>query len=144
MALPLNNSSRHPQRPLRRPARRPRPRQPLAEAAATAEQRLLNGPSEFFDFDTTAGSEPPIPDAPPAETHQKITLNGESLAYTTRAGYMPLRNATTGQSEAHIFYTCYSKDGVSDASSRPYRSSSAARLASRPRGRSSAAWVRSA
>ncbi len=54
-----------------------------------------NGPNEFFDFDTTAGSEPPIPDGPPAETHQKITLNGEALAYTARAGYMPLRNATT-------------------------------------------------
>jgi carboxypeptidase C (cathepsin A) len=78
-----------------------------------------NGPNEFFDFDTTAGSEPPIPDGPPAETHQKIALGGETLAYTTRAGYMPLRNATSGQSEAHIFYTSYSKDGVSDASSRP-------------------------
>jgi carboxypeptidase C (cathepsin A) len=78
-----------------------------------------NGPNEFFDFDTTAGSEPPIPDGPPAETHQKIALGGETLAYTAHAGYMPLRNATSGQSEAHIFYTSYSKDGVSDASSRP-------------------------
>ena len=35
------------------------------------------------------------------------------------AGYLPLRNATTGQSEAHVFYTSYSKDGVTDASTRP-------------------------
>src|SRR5262249_44851208 len=36
----------------------------------------------------------------------------------TRAGYLSLRNATTGQSEAHLFFTCYMKDGVSDASTR--------------------------
>jgi carboxypeptidase C (cathepsin A) len=34
-------------------------------------------------------------------------------------GYLPLRNATTGQSEAHVFYTCYAKDGVTDAAVRP-------------------------
>ena len=71
------------------------------------------GATEFFNYDPSAGSGPAIPDAPPAETHQKITLNGDALAYTARAGYLPLRNATTGQSEAHLFYTSYSKDGVS-------------------------------
>jgi carboxypeptidase C (cathepsin A) len=75
--------------------------------------------SEFYNYDTTAGSGPAIPDAPPIETHQKITLNGEAIAYTVRVGYMPLRNATTGQSEAHVFYTCYTKDGVSEGSVRP-------------------------
>lgn len=74
--------------------------------------------NEFYNYDTTAGLAP-IPDSQPTETHQKITLNGEALAYTARAGYMPLRNATTGNSEAHLFYTCYAKDGVSDASARP-------------------------
>ena len=99
-----------------------------APAAAAAPQGVRGGrggaaaapaTSEFFDFETTAANEPPIPDAPPAETHQKISVNGDTLAYTARAGYMPLRNATTGQSEAHIFYTSYTKDGVSDTSSRP-------------------------
>ncbi len=75
--------------------------------------------SEFYNFDPTAGTEMSISDGPPAETHQKITVNGEALAYTARAGYQPLRNATTGQASAHLFYTCYSKDGVSDASVRP-------------------------
>jgi carboxypeptidase C (cathepsin A) len=75
--------------------------------------------SAFYTYDTTANSGPAIPDAPPTETHQKITVNGEALAYTARVGYMPLRNATTGQSEAHLFYTSYAKDGVSDASARP-------------------------
>ncbi len=61
----------------------------------------------------------PIPDGPPVETHQKITADGQMLAYTTHAGFLALRNATTGQSEAHVFFTSYSKDGVTDASSRP-------------------------
>jgi len=77
------------------------------------------GANEFYNYDTTAGSGPAIPDGPPMETHQKITVNGEALAYTARVGYLALRNATTGQSEAHLFYTCYAKDGVSDASVRP-------------------------
>ena len=74
---------------------------------------------DFFAYDPSAASGIAIPDAPPAETHQKITLNGEALSYTARAGFLPLHNATTGQSEAHLFYTSYAKDGVSDASSRP-------------------------
>jgi carboxypeptidase C (cathepsin A) len=75
--------------------------------------------TEFFNYDTTAVAGPAIPDAAPTETHQKITTNGELLAYTARAGYLPLRNATTGQSEAHLFYTCYTKDGATGAPVRP-------------------------
>ena len=55
------------------------------------------GASEFYNFDPAANSIAPIPDAPPTETHQKITINGNVLAYTARVGHMPLRNATTGQ-----------------------------------------------
>jgi carboxypeptidase C (cathepsin A) len=73
----------------------------------------------FFNYDPTATSGAAIPDAPPTETHQKITVNGETFSYTARVGYMALRNATTGQSEAHLFYTFYAKDGVSDAPARP-------------------------
>jgi carboxypeptidase C (cathepsin A) len=86
--------------------------------AATAPETGA-GAVEFYSFDTSAGAGQPIPDSQPIETHQKITLNGQTLSYTTRAGFLPLRNATTGQTEAHIFYTSYSKDGVSDASTRP-------------------------
>jgi carboxypeptidase C (cathepsin A) len=74
---------------------------------------------DFYNYDSTAGSAMAIPDEPPVETHQKITVGGQALAYTTRAGYMPLRNATTGQTEAHLFYTSYAKDGVTDAAGRP-------------------------
>ncbi len=75
--------------------------------------------SDFFIYDTAAGASMAIPEAPPTEAHQKITANGEPLAYTVRVGYQPLRNATTGQTVAHLFYTSYAKDGVSDEASRP-------------------------
>jgi carboxypeptidase C (cathepsin A) len=58
-------------------------------------------------------------DKAPVETHQKITVGGQALAYTTHAGFLPLPNATTGNPEAHIFFTAYTKDGVSDTSTRP-------------------------
>jgi carboxypeptidase C (cathepsin A) len=76
------------------------------------------GPVGFYNFDTTAGAGAGVADVKPAETHQKIVISGEALAYTTRAGFIALRNATTGQSEAHMFFTSYEKDGVADPSSR--------------------------
>ena len=102
---------------------------PQAPAPATAPAgtsgrggrggEATGGATEFFNYDTTAGPGPAIPDSQPAETQQKITLNGEALAYKARAGYMPLRNATSGQSEAHLFYTSYTKDGSAGAPARP-------------------------
>ena len=77
------------------------------------------GPVGFYNYDTSASSGMVIADAPPAETRQKITIGGEALTYTARAGYMPLRNATTGQSAAHLFFTYYARDGAGDASARP-------------------------
>ncbi len=96
-----------------------------APAAATGrggrggDAAPASGATEFFTYDTSAAMAPAIPDAPPTETHQKITVNGEALAYTARAGYMALHNATSGLSEAHLFYTSYAKDGVAEGSARP-------------------------
>jgi len=77
------------------------------------------GATGFYDFDATAQAGMVPPDATPSEVHQKITVNGEPLAYTARAGFLALRNATSGQSVAHIFFTYYAKEGVSDPASRP-------------------------
>jgi carboxypeptidase C (cathepsin A) len=77
------------------------------------------GSTDFYSYDTTAPSSTAISDAQPVETHQKITVEGQALVYTTRAGFLALHNATTGQSEAHVFYTSYAKDGVSEGAVRP-------------------------
>ena len=83
-------------------------------AAAAAAGESSGG--DFYNYDAAAGSGLAISDAQPAETHQKVTINGQTLEYTARAGYLPLHNATSGQTEAHVFYTSYSKDG---GASRP-------------------------
>jgi len=77
--------------------------------------------NDFYNFNPTAASVRPDPsvDKPPVETHQKITVSGQPLAYTAHAGFLPVLNATTGAPEAQLFFTAYAKDGVSDVSSRP-------------------------
>ena len=90
-----------------------------AGAAGRGGGRGGGGAVGFYNYDASASSGMAIADAPPAETRQKITVNGEALTYTARAGYMPLRNATTGQSAAHLFFTYYARDGAGDASARP-------------------------
>lgn len=76
-------------------------------------------PNEFYNYSTTAAEGMPIADAPPVESKHQINIGGAVLSYTARAGFLPIRNATTGEEMAHLFYVYYSKDGVSDASTRP-------------------------
>jgi carboxypeptidase C (cathepsin A) len=85
---------------------------------AGAQRGQRGGTVGFYEYDATAQGGMPVP-GKPAETHQKITINGEVLAYTAQAGFMPLRNATTGMSEAQIFFTSYVKEGVADPAARP-------------------------
>jgi len=68
--------------------------------------------SEFYNYDPAAANGQQIQDAPPVESHQKATAGGGSIDYTARAGFLPIRNATSGTTEAHIFYTSYTKDGA--------------------------------
>ena len=100
-------------------------RQPAAEQQAPAAQQqaptaagrgggrgaaaAAGSSNELYNYDPNASTSGFV-DVPAVETHQKIALNGETVAYTARAGYMPLRNATSGQTEAHMFFTSYSKD----------------------------------
>jgi carboxypeptidase C (cathepsin A) len=74
----------------------------------------------FYRFNYGAEEMQPIqyPEKPIATQHQ-ITLHGQTIQYTARAGFMPIRHATTGQSYGHLFYVYYAKDGVSDKSKRP-------------------------
>ena len=75
--------------------------------------------SEFYNYDTSASSGPSIPDGAPTETHQKITVNGEALAYTARVAYrrfamrLRVRRKRTFSSPPTL------KEGVTDLSGRP-------------------------
>ncbi|HMT07364.1 MAG TPA: hypothetical protein PKA82_05115 [Pyrinomonadaceae bacterium] len=56
-------------------------------------------------------AEPPKDDVP-VVTKKSITVGGKTLAYTTTTGFMPLKNATTGEVEARIFYMAYTLDNA--------------------------------
>lgn len=49
-------------------------------------------------------------DEPDAKTKHSIRVNGRQLNYTATAGYMPIRNPQTGETEAKIFYMAYTLD----------------------------------
>ena len=57
-------------------------------------------------------------DENPVVTHHQISVAGKALSYTATVAQMPI-NAANGDNEAHMFYTAYTLDGVSDLSQRP-------------------------
>ena len=57
-------------------------------------------------------------DETPVVTHHSIQVGGKTLNYTATVAQMPLKSAS-GDTEAHIFYTAYTLDGVKDMSQRP-------------------------
>jgi len=79
-----------------------------AESPATAPEK---GSGES---DTSKKAESP----PDSVTQHSITLNGQSLAYTARAGSVTLKKED-GKEQANIFFIAYTKDGIEDTSSRP-------------------------
>jgi carboxypeptidase C (cathepsin A) len=51
-------------------------------------------------------------------THHKLKVGGEEIAYTAKAGTLLLRQED-GKKQASVFYVAYTKDGVTDAATRP-------------------------
>src|SRR5580765_1651716 len=58
-------------------------------------------------------------DETPVVTHHSVNLHGKVLNYTATVAQMPLKNAATGETEAHIFYMAYTLDGQIDLQRRP-------------------------
>jgi hypothetical protein len=91
----------------------------LRAAAGAAERRQAAPQTPSLTTTPTGGlgvgdSRLPARGDAPEDRRQR------GLARLHRAGRLPaLHNATTGQSEAHMFYTSYFKDGVSDAFGAP-------------------------
>jgi len=48
-----------------------------------------------------------------------ITLNGQPLRYNSTTGFLPIRNSTTGETEATIFYVAYTKADLAPGEKRP-------------------------
>ena len=90
------------------------------DAGAFAQGRGGGTPNNFYRFNYNLEEMQPINyPAQPITTRHQITLQKETINYTAHVGFMPIRNATSGVSEGHLFYIYYSKDGVTDKSKRP-------------------------
>src|SRR5580658_10321773 len=91
------------------------------EAFAQGRGAAAGATNDFYRFNYN-GEEAMQPIAYPAQpiaTQHQITLHGEIIQYTARVGFMPIRQATSGVTQGHLFYIYYSKNGVTDKSKRP-------------------------
>ena len=73
---------------------------------------------------TTTRTTPPASIAqmleePDSVSRHSANIGGRALNYTVRAGYMPIRNVQTGETEAKIFYMAYTLDGAPNPARRP-------------------------
>jgi carboxypeptidase C (cathepsin A) len=77
--------------------------------------------NDFYRFNYSSGEvmQPIHYPAEPIATQHQITLHGETIQYTARVGFMPIKQATSGVVEGHLFYVYYAKNGVTDKSKRP-------------------------
>ena len=64
-----------------------------------------------------AGKEADLLPAEPVISQHTGKFNGQTVAYTTEAGWLPIRDE--GKVVAKMFYVAYTKSGVTDVSSRP-------------------------
>jgi carboxypeptidase C (cathepsin A) len=53
-----------------------------------------------------------VADEPPVVQKHSMRVGNRTLNYTTTTGFMPLRNAQTGETEARIFYMAYTLDNA--------------------------------
>ena len=58
-------------------------------------------------------------DEEPVITNHELRAGGRTLRYTATTGYLPIRNATTGDLEARIFFIAYTLDGGGKLPQRP-------------------------
>jgi carboxypeptidase C (cathepsin A) len=94
----------------------------IVASAAFAQGRGRGnaGSNGFYRFDYAAEEMQSIEyPAKPISTDHQITLHGQTIQYSAKVGFMPIRHATTGQSQGHLFYVYYAKSGVTDKSKRP-------------------------
>lgn len=59
-----------------------------------------------------------LPDEPIQASHS-VKIKGKNLKYTTTTGMLPIKNRSSGEHEANMFFTAYTLDGVKDVTKRP-------------------------
>lgn len=72
------------------------------------------------DKPTSTPPEPPkLTETAPIQTRHAIEFGERTLAYTTTAGMMPLKNVDTGEIEAQLFFTAYTLETAEPDPKRP-------------------------
>ncbi len=98
------------------PQRRPNPPE-AEEPAETAQAPKPAAPTPKPG--EKQGAEKEKPEEPPVVTRHEIRIGGRLLKYTVTAGMMPLKNARSGETEAHIFFMAYTADNAGPVDRRP-------------------------
>src|SRR5581483_8119614 len=78
--------------------------------------------NDFYRFNYAYNGEDLQPIKYPAQpivTQHEITLHGQTVQYSAHVGFMPIKQATSGVVQGHMFYVYYSKNNVTDKSKRP-------------------------
>lgn len=92
------------------------------EAFAQGGRGPAANTNDFYRFNYSYKGEDLQPikyPAQPITTQHEITLHGETIQYTAHVGFMPIKQATSGVVQGHLFYVYYSKNNVTDKSKRP-------------------------
>ncbi len=96
-----------------------------AAAAAPAWAQGRGGAAaatnDFYRFNYGSGEAMQAIAYPPKPivTQHQMTLQGQSIQYSANVGFIPIHQATSGETRGHLFYVYYKKTGVTDKSKRP-------------------------
>jgi carboxypeptidase C (cathepsin A) len=103
----------------------PAPEAPVPPAPVPAPQEVpaAQEPAPAAPPQTLTEAAAPAPDAAaPADdvkvTRRTVTIGGQAIAYTARAGTMLLAEED-GKAKARVFFVAYTRDGVEDLAQRP-------------------------
>jgi carboxypeptidase C (cathepsin A) len=89
------------------------------DVAQFVEQSRGAPASSAAPRETASGSDEQIPADQVVTTKHRVTVGGNSLTYTARAGLLPIRHNETGEARAHVFFVAYALDRQANAPPRP-------------------------
>lgn len=89
----------------------------LAVSAQRPDGTQRPSPTPEIIGPTSRPAATPEREEPPTVTKHSITVAGKQINYTTTTGFMPIKNAQNGETEARIFFIAYTMDNA--PASRP-------------------------
>jgi hypothetical protein len=79
----------------------------LGEAMRISRRKALTGVLAALAMAVTTPARTADVEPAPVVTHQQISVDGRTLAYTAEAGRLPIRDVATGEPLGHVFYVAY-------------------------------------